>query len=461
MKKEQTQNTVSRRGMLKFLGGATAGAGAAMMGACQSNPSTPSSASAASGMSLDIGKANLPKAKGPRAVVVGGGWSGLTMAKYLKKYYDKFDVVLVEKNSTFFSCPMSNIWMTGADPQVDTDFMRHSYADAAKNNNYIFFNACAINADRKNKVLYTDQGSIDYDYLVVAPGIDYDYSRIGVTPEQEYILRKEYPAGFMPGSEHLSLKEKLEDFDGGTFLLTVPKGNYRCLPAPYERTCLIADYFKKNKIDGKVVLLDMNPDITIKKKGFHHAFDNLYKGIVQYVKSANIVAVDPIKKTVTTNTEGFEDVYKFDDAAIYPPVRAAKLIEIMGLAKEGSQHEADIDPFTYQAKGDEHVYVTGDARFMGYSKSGNTSNSEAHYVAKVVAAHAQGKPLPKWESPHTICYSAVKSSPLESIMVDAKYKYKGRKLAGFTDVTLKEQWSPQLGQANIAWAEGMFNDMFA
>lgn len=451
---KKSNNQISRRDLLKYVGGATAGAGVAMVGACQS---TTTKEAAATPM-LNMGKANLPKAKGPRAVVIGGGWSGLTMAKYLKKYYDKFDVVLVERNSMFMSCPMSNIWLAGV---VDTDFLLHSYADAAANNNYTFFQASAITADRESKVLYTDQGSIDYDYLVVAPGIDYDYSKIGADPDHEFKLRKKFPAGFMPGSEHLTLKGKLEDFEEGIFIQTVPSGNYRCLPGPYERACLVADYFKKNKIKGKVLVLDMNPDITIKRDGFHHAYDTLYKDYVEYIPNAKIVGVDAEKQQIITDNDGFSDTYDFADAAIYPPVRGAKLIEMMGLVKEGSQYEADIDPFTYQAKGDEHVYVTGDARFMGYSKSGNTSNSEAHYVAKVVAAHAQGKPLPAWESPHTICYSGVKTGPLESIMVDAKYKYKGRELAGFTDVVLKEKWDPALGQANIAWAEGMYNDMFA
>ncbi len=452
---DNSKARVSRRGVLKFMGGAAAGAGAAMMGACQSNP-TKAETAGGHAPALISSPADLPKPKGPRAVVIGGGWSGLTMAKYLKKYYDKFDVVLVEKNSMFMSCPISNIWLAGA---VDTDFLLHSYDDAARNNGYIFYNATAITADRDSRILYTDRGAIKYDYLVVAPGIDYNYRKIGVDVDHEWILRKKFPAGFMPGSEHLTLRGKLEDFDGGIFIQTVPSGNYRCLPGPYERACLVADYFKKNKIKGKVVVLDMNPDITIKRDGFHHAYDTLYKDYVEYVPGVNIVGVDAEKQQVIAETEGFRDTYDFADAAIYPPVRGAKLIEMMDLVKPGTQFEADIDPFTYQAKGDEHVYVTGDARPMGYSKSGNTSNSEAHYVAKVVAAHAQGKPLPKWESPHTICYSAVKTDPLESIMVDAKYKYKGRQLAGFTDVILKEQWSPQLGQANLAWAEGMYNDM--
>ncbi len=401
--------------------------------------------------------ADLPKAKGPRAVVVGGGFSGLTMAKYLKKYYPSFDVVLVEKNSMFFSCPISNIWLVGAE---STDFLLHSYDDAALGNNYIFYNATAINADRNSRILYTDKGKIKYDYLIVAPGIDYDYGKIGVGPDQEYILRKKYPAAFMPGSEHLSLRYKLRRFKGGIFLLTVPSGNYRCFAAPYERACMMADYFKKHRIKGKIVLLDMNPEITIAPDSFHNAFNELYKDYIEYHSDVHIVGVDIEKRQVKANFEGFKDIYDFTDAAIYPPIRAAKLIEIMGIAKPNSQFEADIDPFTYQVKGDEYTYVTGDARPMGYSKSANTANSEAHFVSKIIAMHAQGKPLPKWKSPTTICYGAIKYGPLESNYVSTRYKYSGRQLVGFTDVVLRSRWSRLLGRKNIPWATGLYNDMF-
>ena len=40
-------------------------------------------------------KAELAAPKGPRAVVVGGGWGGLTMAKHLKLQSPEMDVVLV------------------------------------------------------------------------------------------------------------------------------------------------------------------------------------------------------------------------------------------------------------------------------------------------------------------------------------------------------------------------------
>lgn len=401
-------------------------------------------------------KAELPSARGQRVVVVGGGWSGLTVAKYLKRENPAFDVVLIEKRATFMSCPISNLWLADL---VDLEFLSHSYLDAARNNNYLFFNATVVDVDRTSRKVYTEQGYLDYDYLVLAPGIDYDYAAIGVgDPADVSRLKTRYPAAFMPGSETLSLKGKLEDFDGGVFVLTVPSGNYRCLPGPYERTCMVAAYFKNNKIKGKVVLLDANPDITIKKEGFHAAFDELYKGYVEYVPSFAITGVDVDKRQVHSE---FGD-QAFDDAAIYPRVRAARLIEQLGLVNPASpQKEANIDPFTYQARGDERVYVTGDSRPMPFSKSGNTANSEAKYVAKVISAHSRGKEI-AWQPPHTICYSMVNSQPMEAISVDARYAYNAKeKSFAFADVKMLTHRDAAKGQATLEWARGMYRDMFS
>ena len=124
------------------------------------------------------------------------------------------------------------------------------------------------------------------------------------------------------------------------------------------------------------------------------------------------------------------------------PKRARRVTpERLGLADPQSpQKEAKIDPLKYNVIDDPRVYVAGDAWPMPFSKSGNTANSEGKYVAKVIAARARGKEI-EWESPHTICYSAVSAKPLQAISVDAVYKYdpKAQSFA-FDKVKLFEKW---------------------
>ena len=246
--------------------------------------------------------------------------------------------------------------------------------------------------------------------VLFAPGISYDYERSGITdPYTIATLKQKYPGGFISPMEHVTIKRKIDEFEGGVFVQNVPAGNYRCLPGPYERACIIADIFKKNNIKGKVLVLDGNPEITIKAKGFHAAFDELYKDIIEWKPSSDIKGVDVDKKIITTEF----DSYPFDDACIYPHVRGNTLLEqcgLMGDTKKTTQKEANIDTRFYNLIGDDRVYCSGDARFQPYSKSANTSNTEGHFVAKVLAARVQGKEIP-WETPETVCYSMVEAYP--------------------------------------------------
>ncbi|MGV6859359.1 MAG: FAD-dependent oxidoreductase [bacterium] len=414
---------------------------------------------AADGKVFGVGKSQepawLPKPKGPRVVVVGGGWSGLTVAAYLRRQKPGFDVVLIDRKASFFSCPLSNLWLAD---QVDMEFLSHSYLDAARQHGYLYLNASVVDLDRETRKVYTDQGYIGYDYLVLSPGIDYDYGRIGVDdPEAEFALRMNYPAGFMNASEYLAIKRKLHEFQGGTFALTVPKGNYRCMAAPYERACMAAAIFKKRGIKAKVLLLDMNQDIRIKQDGFHRAFSEVYPDIIHYEPGAEISEVNLEAKTLDTDF----DSYEFDDAVIYPPIRASRLIEQLGLENPKSlQKEGNADRFKYHLPDDEHVYIAGDARPQPFSKSANTAYSEARYLADVIVAHAEGREI-DWRSPQTMCFSGVTIDPLQAMSIVAFYKYhKADDRFGFDRVYMNEEWSQKGGQAAIAWGEGMYRDLF-
>jgi NADPH-dependent 2,4-dienoyl-CoA reductase/sulfur reductase-like enzyme len=377
------------------------------------------------------------------------------MAKYLKIYNPAFDVVLIDKCPEFISFPVSNSWLAD---QVNLDFLTHSYDDAARTHHYQFLNATVLGFDRESKKVFTSNGYINYDYLVLAPGIEYNYSGIGVDdPESQLRLYNDYPGGFVNTSEILTIKRKLNTFKGGTFVLNVPNGEYRCTAAPYERACMAAAIFKERRIKAKILLLDMNAEIRIKKRGFEKAFSSLYGDYISYLPSSEISGVDIDNKTISTV---FDD-YQFDDAIIYPPVRASSLLEDAGVANMRSpQKVANTDPYKYNVIGDEFVYVTGDSRSQPFSKGGHTANSEAQYVAEVIAAHALGKKV-RWRSPQTMCFSAVDINPLQAMSIITFYKFnKKNKEFEFDRSHMMEDWNVEGGQASLAWAEGMYRDMF-
>lgn len=418
---------------------------------------TPSPSKGSSYPSIDF-DAQLPKKKATRVVVVGGGWSGLSIAKNIRAYSPQAEVILVEQRSHFMSCPVSNLWLVD---EVSLEYLTHDYFQAARSYGYTYFQATAIDVDKAKQILYTSNGKIAYDYLVLSPGIEYDYSKWTSDPVLEQRLRREYPAGFIPGSEHITLKNKLKNFKGGNFILTVPSGNYRCLPAPYERACIIAAYFRQKKIKGKVILLDANPDVTIKAAGFHSAFKEIHKEYIEYVPSAAITGIDLDAKVISTEF----DEYEFADAALYPPVRGASILEKMGLARDAkNKQEAYIDELTYEAKGAKNIFIAGDARPMGFSKSGNTANTEGQYVASIVATHINNTPQLKWEPPTTLCFSVVDTKPSKAIYVLTQYSYDhASETFDFAGTVYDEDWH-HTGAKNAAsiidWADSLYADMF-
>src|SRR5689334_2540750 len=87
---------VSRREFLTWM---SAGAGAAALAGCES---TGGSAGASD-----------PVPSGARVVVIGGGFGGGSAAKYIKLWAPDIDVVLIERNPQFISCPISNLVLAG------------------------------------------------------------------------------------------------------------------------------------------------------------------------------------------------------------------------------------------------------------------------------------------------------------------------------------------------------------
>ena len=394
----------------------------------------------------------------PKVVVVGGGWSGLSFAKHMKQYVPHAEVTLVERRYEFLSCPVSNAWMFDL---VEMDFLAHSYIDAANNHGYTYFQAEATGVDKKRQILHTSKGDLPYDYLVFATGIEYDYHDwCADDAELEERLRREYPAAFIPGSEHLTLKRKIKHYKGGNFVITVPPGNYRCLPAPYERACLLADHIKRNKIDGKVIILDANNTVTIKEEGFLSTFKELYKDQLVYMPASKIENIDLDKKVIETE---FDEV-PFAELNFYPNVRAPKLLEKLGLTTQTPYNrvEANLDVYTNRFKGYDNIFGCGDLRPMGFSKSGNTAYTEGANVAKMVADAIAKKKI-EWVSPITFCVSIISMKPQQEITLVSEYKYGSKGETQFASTVTDEDWKHNgLGaqKAQFNWAQSMYNNMF-
>jgi NADH dehydrogenase FAD-containing subunit len=396
----------------------------------------------------------LPRTKGRRVVVVGGGWGGLSCARHLRALAPNLEVVLLERNKAFWSCPLSNKWLGDL---VDTRYLVHDYAAAARAYGYTFVQAEVRAIDRDRRLVVTDRGTVDYDWLVLAVGIRQDYGAwFGDDRRAADHAATRYPSAWQSGREAALLKNKIERFSGGDFLMNLPPLPYRCPPAPYERASLIAWLFKSRKIKGRLIVLDPNPISPT----FRHVFSDRYKDSIVYVQDARVTAVDPFNRTVSTE---FDD-YRFDDAILMLPQQAGELVWQAGLIGRDSSGQptgwAAQDPIRFQAVGDERVFLIGDAigpvspLFGYYPKSGHAASRQGRIVAGRIAALAKGGEPPR-ELPESVCFVFPDFEPQEMVRIETSYRIRGD---GLIEQTTKQLFDHNPRGEDLQWATSMFAD---
>ena len=103
---------------------------------------------AAAAMAGLAGCAGMPAGAKARVVVVGGGYGGATAAKYIRLFDPSIEVVLVEPNEAFISCPISNLVLGGFKTMND---ITTPYTGLANNHGVRIVRdmATAIDADKK------------------------------------------------------------------------------------------------------------------------------------------------------------------------------------------------------------------------------------------------------------------------------------------------------------------------
>jgi sulfide dehydrogenase [flavocytochrome c] flavoprotein subunit len=394
--------SMDRRNFIKLLGGAST---VALTGC----------ATVSSGSAAEI----MPKTA-RRVVVVGGGYGGTIAAKYVRMLDSSIEVVLIERNKQYVSCPFSNYYIGGL--IKDLAPLTISYDKLAANHGVKMVYAEVTGIDPAAKKVVTSEGTLAYDRLIVSPGVDFRTEEIegydAGTPDL-------IPHAWKAGPQTVLLRKQLEAMpDGGSVIISMPLTPYRCPPGPYERACLIANYLKTQKPKSKLFLLDANPDVVSKKPLFTKAWNTYYKGLFEYVPGKKITKVSSREKLISV--EGIED-HKADVVNFIPPQRAGRIAVAAGLVG-ADKNWCPVNATTFESTLHKDIHVIGDAAVAGaMPKSGYSANSEAKVCATNVVALMNGKEVVDL-SGINVCYSAINAE--ESVSIAAVYKVIDGKIAG-------------------------------
>ncbi|HRP66109.1 MAG TPA: NAD(P)/FAD-dependent oxidoreductase [Thauera sp.] len=412
---------------------------------------------AAGGTTL-AGISGLASASGSAAkghiVVVGGGFGGATAAKYLRMWSNgSVEVTLIERNTQFISCPISNLVIGGLqqmdDISVSYDNLRDKWGVKVLTDE-----VTALDPDKRT-VATAKHGTIGYDRVVLSPGIDFIPGAIaGLEGNQELI-----PHAWKAGPQTVLLRKQLEDMaDGGVFAMTIPRAPYRCPPGPYERACLVANYLREAKPKSKVLVLDANDEIQSKKALFTKAFES-YGALIEYVPGSKLEAVDAASRTAKLE---FDDV-QADVLNVIPPMRAGNIATQAGLPLI-NERWVEVEWLSMEAKGVPGVHVLGDAIFPAPTmpKSGHMANQHAKLAAAAILNLLEGKAPSATPVVMNTCYSFVDGKNV--IHVASVHQYDAEKQqpmpvegAGGVSLVANELEA----KTAMGWARNIWADMLA
>lgn len=388
-----------------------------------------------------------------RVVVVGGGFGGATAAKYIRLWAPEIEVVLIERETSFISCPLSNLVLGGSEKienlTTGYDTLHKKYGVRV-----VHDEAVAIDPERR-EVRLARGDPLRYDRLVLSPGVDFLYDQVpGLqTPEAQARVLHAWKAG----TQTVALRQQLRDLpDGGVYALHIPKAPYRCPPGPYERAAQVASYFKQHKPHSKVIVLDANPDIVSKKALFLKAWGELYPGIIEYRPNSELLRVDASDLKIETSFE----TLKAGVLNVVPPQQAGRIARTAGLVQSAARW-VNVNFLSFESMSVPGIHVLGDATASaaGMPKSGFMANNHGKVVADAVTALIQGREVNPDPIIANTCYSFVSDTDAVHVASIHKYDKVQKTLVPVPGAGgLSTQANSVEGQYAKAWARNIWAD---
>ncbi len=339
-----------------------------------------------------------------RVVVIGGGYGGATAAKYVRLLSaNKIDVVLIEPQDVFISCPISNLVLSGGKQLGD---LTTPYTGLSRNHGITVVKDYASAIDIVRKTVTLGSGAtVAYDKLVVSPGVELMLGSVEGLKEAN--ASGQILQAWKAGAETVALRRQLEAMpDGGVYAITIPEAPYRCPPGPYERASVIAGYFKAAKPRSKVLILDANPDVTSKGPLFKKVWAEQYKGMVEYRSQHKVTAVDAKAGLIKFDVQ---DDVKASVLNVLPPMRAGAIAVLAGLNNQANNRWCGVNYLSFESTAAKDVHVLGDAIQVAPAmpKSGHMANNHGKVAAAAIVAQLSGWDVNPAPMLTNTCYSFV------------------------------------------------------
>ncbi len=405
-----------------------------------------------------FGIPNIAFGAGKKVVVVGGGTSGATVAKYIRIADPSIEVTLIETNMNYYTCYLSNEVLSGV---RDINSIKFGYDGLAKHGvKVVHDQVTAIDVAAK-KVTTKGGSSFDYDRCVVAPGISFKWDGIEGYDEE---TAEKIPHAWKAGSQTEIFRKQLVDMkDGGTVIIAPPPNPFRCPPGPPERVSQIASYLAKEKPKSKIMLIDSKKKFS-KQKLFLQGWKKFYgfesdNSMIDWVSKDGVTKVDAAGMTVTTASG---NTVKGDVINIIPAQQAGQIAFTAGITNDKGWCPIDLKSFESTIHKD--IHVIGDASVAkGMPKSGYAAYSQAKVCAAAVASLLNGEEVGTPSYVNT-CYSIISEDWGISVAAVYRLAEDGSKITkvsgGLTPMDASDDFHKRAVGNAYSWFNNITSDIF-
>ncbi|MDP3587519.1 MAG: FAD/NAD(P)-binding oxidoreductase [Sulfuricurvum sp.] len=384
-----------------------------------------------------------------KIVIVGGGAGALMVLSRLRRAFAKPDITIIAPNEKHVYQPGQIFVAAGEYAPEDIIFDNKGYIG----DDVTWIKDEAATFDPDNNKLTTKGGKIvDYDYLIVATGVQYHYEQIaGLTADMigkngiSSVYLSDLAAGTAEGGTitHEWFKELHEAAKTSKprVICTQPSTPLKCGGAPQKILYLSDDFLKRDKLTADFTFATAGdklfglPEIDAALHKVQEGYGNITNRF-----GHELIAIDAEKKLATFHhtyevkgefdkelkeydmIEKEEDItMEYDFIHITPPMAAVDAVanSMLGWQKGSAKGWLEVDRETLQHRRYKNVFGIGDVCGIPIGKTGGSARHQGPIVVgNLISVMEKKEPTLKFDG-YTVC--PLKTSYGEIIMAEFNY----------------------------------------
>ena len=332
-------------------------------------------------------------------LVVGGGAGGLSVASRLRRVLPQAGVAVLEPSERHFYQPL---WtLVGGGVFRKEQSVREQASVIPKGAEWIR-DAAAELRPAENAVLTVGGRRLEYEVLVLAPGIQIDWDAV---PGLAGAVGRDGVSSNWSYETVDRTWEFIRDFRGGTALFTCPSTPVKCPGAAQKVMYLADDQFRRSRVRDRssVVFATAGPGIFAVERYARTLRRVLERRGIDLLVRHDLVELRPGSREAVFRRldTGGQRILRYDLLHVTPPQSAPDFVKTSPLADEAGWLE--LDRHTLRHPRFPNVYGLGDATSLPTSKTAAAVRAQAKVlVANLAAARAGTEPRAAYDG-YTAC----------------------------------------------------------